>query len=89
MDDRTAGLARQDGWHAEGVAARAHYGGAGERYSIEFYAPTDTLLYWRVPDDGRTAMPVDRENVPKPLRDRIRADLTEAGIDTEIERKRI
>ncbi len=87
MDERTAGLARQEGWHAEGRAARVHYDGDGDRYGIEFYAETDSVLYWRVPGDGSTATPVARDEVPDPLRDRIRADLTEAGIDPEIEAK--
>ncbi|WP_311171202.1 DUF7538 family protein [Halobellus ordinarius] len=87
MDDRTAELDALEGWHAEGYAARVHYHGAGDRYSIEFYGPSECVLYWKVKGDGETAVPVGRETVPEPLRERIREDLDTAGIDPEIERQ--
>jgi len=81
------GLATQDGWQVEGEAARVHYSGATDRYSIEYYAPSECVLYWKVPpeDAGETAVPVGRETVPAPLRERICEDLASAGIDPEIE----
>jgi hypothetical protein len=81
------GLAAQDGWQVEGAAARVHYSGATDRYSIEYYAPSECVLYWKVPPEeaGETAVPVGRETVPTPLRERIREDLATAGIDPEIE----
>ncbi|WP_436909288.1 DUF7538 family protein [Halosimplex marinum] len=87
--DPLAGLAEREGWHVEGAAARVHYEGEGDRYGIEFYAPSDCVLYWKVPpaEGGETAVPVSRENVPPPLRERIRMDLDAAGIDPEIERR--
>ncbi|PSQ26076.1 hypothetical protein BRD03_11045 [Halobacteriales archaeon QS_9_68_17] len=85
MSDRVAALAGQRGWHSEGFAARAHYEGAGERYSVEYYAPSECVLYWKVKGDGETAVPVARDSVPGPLRDRIREDLADAGIDPEVE----
>jgi hypothetical protein len=89
MDDRTAALAALDGWQAEGYAARVHYEGAGERYSIEFYAPSDCVLYWKVKGDGETAVPVGRATVPDPLRSRIREDLADAGVDPALERREL
>jgi hypothetical protein len=85
--DPTAELDALDGWHAEGYAARVHYSGAGDRYSIEFYAPSECVLYWKVKGDGETAVPVGRETVPDPLRTRIREDLDAAGIDPDVERR--
>jgi hypothetical protein len=74
-----------EGWHVEGFAARVHYRGEGDRYSVEYYGPSDCVLYWRVDDDGETAVPVGRNSVPTPLRDRIREDLGQAGIDPAVE----
>jgi hypothetical protein len=87
MDGTTADLDALDGWHAEGYAARVHYRGADDRYSIEFYDPSECVLYWKVKGDGETAVPVGRETVPDPLRERIRNDLETAGIDPDIERQ--
>lgn len=78
-------LAKLDGWHSEGYAARVHYEGATERYSIEFYEAKPCILYWLVHQDDDVAVPVPRETVPDPLRERIRQDLAEMGIDPEIE----
>lgn len=86
MDDDIAALVRQEGWRAEGAAARVHYGGDGDRYSVEYYADSERVLYWHVPDDGGTAAPVPRTQVPDPLRERIRFDLDEAGVDPDVER---
>lgn len=85
MGERTAALAEQEGWRSEGYAARVHYEGARERYSVEYYEPADRVLYWRVAGGGERAVPVSREAVPEPLRRRIREDLSEAGVDPEIE----
>ncbi|MFW6435643.1 MAG: DUF7538 family protein [Halovenus sp.] len=81
------GLATRDGWQVEGEAARVHYSGATDRYGIEYYAPSECVLYWKVPPAaaGETAVPVGRETVPTPLRDRIREDLAAAGIDPVVE----
>lgn len=81
------GLGRQDGWHVDGRAARVHYRGDGARYSVEFYEPSNAVLYWRVPAEGETAVPVAREDVPTPLRERIREDLEAAGVDPAAERQ--
>ena len=62
-----------------------HYRGATDAYSIEFYAPSECVLYWKVKGDGETAVPVGRDTVPDPLRERIRDDLVQAGLDPEIE----
>lgn len=84
-------LAEQEGWRRDGPAARVHYRGETDQYSIEFYAPSGCLLYWKVtPDDeGETAVPVGRNTVPTPLRERIRTDLDAAGIDPAIERRSV
>lgn len=85
-------LGEQEGWQVEESAARVHYSGATDRYSIEFYAPSTCTIYWKVPPEGSekdTAVPVGRDTVPTPLRERIRADLAAAGIDPEIERRTI
>lgn len=82
-------LTTQDGWRDEGYAARVHYQGADDSYSIEFYAPSDCVLYWKVRGDGETAVPVGRGTVPDPLRERIRRDLEAAGIDPEVERRQL
>jgi hypothetical protein len=38
-----------------------------------------------VKGDGETAVPVGRDTVPDPLRDRIRQDLADSDIDPEVE----
>ena len=85
MGDRVAALDELDGWKTEGFAARVHYSGAGDRYSVEYYEPSGCVLYWKVKGDGTTAVPVGRDTVPSPLRERIRADLADAGIDPSVE----
>lgn len=91
--ESAAGLARlgeQEGWRVERLAARVHYSGATDRYSIEFYAPSACIVYWKVPPEEsshETAVPVGRNTVPTPLRERIREDLVAAGIDSDIERR--
>ncbi|MCL9812668.1 DUF7538 family protein [Natranaeroarchaeum aerophilus] len=85
MTETIDALTEQDGWQREGFAARVHYEGAGEYYSIEYYEPSDCVLYWKVKGDGETAVPVGRETVPTPLRERIRLDLDAAGIDPDVE----
>ena len=87
MAEEVRKLATQDGWRDEDYAARVHYSGGDDSYSIEFYAPRDCVLYWKVKGDGETAVPVGRNTVPEPLRERIRQDLAEAGIDPEVERR--
>ncbi|MUW15619.1 hypothetical protein GJ633_14015 [Halorubrum sp. CBA1125] len=99
MHDAIAALARQEGWRAEGAAARVHYDGGGDRFAVEFYADADRVLYWTVPDglgtegetdDGAgTAAPVPRGSIPDPLRRRIREDLDAAGVDPAIERRSV
>ena len=89
MHDAVDALAEREGWRAEGYAARVHYDGAADRYSVEYYAPSDCLLYWKVKGDGETAVPVGRESVPEPLRERIRADLAAADIAPETERRQL
>jgi len=86
MGDLTTALSQRDGWRSEGYAARVHYEGATDRYSVEFYEPTERVVYWRVRGDDE-AVPVARDSVPTPLRDRIRADLAEAGVDPTVERE--
>jgi hypothetical protein len=91
MTDADAGsdvvdaLGSRDGWRADGFAARVHYRGAGDHYSVEYYAPSDCVLYWKVKRDDDVAVPVGRETVPEPLRERVRLDLDEAGVDPAIE----
>lgn len=87
MSEEIQALATRDGWHSEGAAARVHYRGATETFSVEYYAPTGTVLYWRVEDD--LAVPVARDGVPGPLRERIRRDLDAAGVDPEVEREAV
>jgi hypothetical protein len=89
MSDPVDALSERDGWQAEACAARVHYRGADDAYSIEYYAPSDCVLYWKVKDDGESAVPIGRKNVPSPLRDRIREDLAETGIDPSVERREI
>lgn len=83
--DPIATLDDREGWHGEGYAARVHYRGEGDRYSIEYYAPSDCVLYWKVRGDGETAVPVGRDTVPGPLRERVRRDLAAAGVDPDAE----
>jgi hypothetical protein len=78
-------LVDEEGWRVEEFAARVHYQGEGDRYSVEYYGPSDCVLYWRVKGDGETAVPVGRETVPAPLRERIRQDLADAEIDPAVE----
>lgn len=82
-------LGQQEGWRVQGSAARVHYRGATDRYSIEYYAPSECTLYWKVPpeDVGETAVPVGRSTVPDPLRERVREDLAEAGIDPDVDER--
>lgn len=80
-----AELGAQEGWQVESFAARVHYRGNGDRYSIEYYAPSDCILYWRVRGDGEIAVPVDRTSVPEPLRAKIRQDLAAADIEPGVE----
>ena len=89
MDERLQGLADREGWRVEGEAARVHYRGETDRYSVEYYAPSDCVVYWKVPPDdaGDTAVPVGRDTVPTPLRERIREDLRGAGVDPDVERR--
>lgn len=87
MGEQADALGSREGWHSEGYAARVHYRGVDDRYSVEFYEPSGRVLYWAVQDGGEVAVPVGREAVPTPLRERIRADLAEAGIDPEVERR--
>lgn len=86
-DDTLDDLAAQEGWRVENRAARVHYRGAVDRYSIEYYHPSECVLYWKVPpeDVDATAVPVARSTVPEPLRERVREDLAVAGIDPEVE----
>ena len=88
-EEPLSGLAAQEGWHVEGSAARVHYSGGSDRYSIEYYAPSECTLYWKVPPDGagETAVPVGRDTVPAPLRERIREDLAAAGIDPAVDER--
>ncbi|KAB1192444.1 hypothetical protein GJR96_02910 [Haloferax sp. MBLA0076] len=85
MSEYVDALADLEGWFAEDFAARVHYRGADDAYSIEFYEPSNCVLYWKVKGDGETAVPVGRDTVPDPLRERVRQDLSEAGIDPEVE----
>ena len=88
-DDALEDLSELEGWHVDGSAARVHYRGATDRYSIEYYAPSECVLYWKVPPEeaGETAVPVGRSTVPAPLRERVCEDLAEAGIDPSVERR--
>jgi hypothetical protein len=87
--EAVAALADCEGWQAEGYAARVHYQGERDRYSVEFYAPSECVLYWKVRGDGEVAVPVGRETVPTPLRQRIRRDLAEANLDPDIEARQL
>ncbi|RDZ54466.1 hypothetical protein C5C07_02750 [Haloferax sp. Atlit-4N] len=87
MTAHVAALSELEGWRTEGFAARVHYRGADDAYSIEYYEPSDCVLYWKVKGDGEVAVPVSRDTVPDPLRERVRQDLVEAGIDPEVEKR--
>jgi len=87
MTDEIEALCELEGWTTEEFAARVHYQGDGDRYSIEYYAPSDCVLYWKVKGDGETAVPVGRDTVPDPLRARIRRDLEAAGVDPSVEER--
>lgn len=78
-------LATLEGWQADEFAARVHYRGADDHYSIEYYEPSDCIVYWKVKGDGKTAVPVGRDTVPDPLRTRICEDLSAADVNPEIE----
>jgi hypothetical protein len=84
--DPVIALAAQEAWHAEGYAARVHYSGAGRQYSIEFYGPSEAVVYWAIDESDGVAVPVPRRSVPDPLRERVRTDLEAAGIDPALER---
>ena len=47
-----------EGWHVEDVAARVHYEGEGDRFSIEYYDDAECVVYWRVTENGRAASAV-------------------------------
>ena len=83
--EAVAALADCEGWRAEDYAARVHYRGETDRYSVEFYAPSECVLYWKVRPDGDVAVPVSRKAVPTPLRERVRQDLAAADLDPDIE----
>jgi len=87
MSEQTTALSAQEGWRSEGYAARVHYEGATDSYSVEYYEPTARVVYWRVEGDGDRAVPVGRDDVPEPLRRRIREDLAAADIDPDVERR--
>ncbi|MFB6256053.1 MAG: hypothetical protein ABEH58_04880 [Haloplanus sp.] len=89
MTDAVDALADREGWRAEGFAARVHYRGEGDRYSVEYYAPSDCVLYWKVNGDREIAVPVGRGTVPDPLRERVRIDLDAAGVDPAVENRRL
>jgi len=91
IDRELAALAEREGWATEGEAARVHYEGATDRYSVEYYAASRCVLYWKVPpaETARTAVPVGRGTVPTPLRERIRADLAAAEVDPDLERESV
>lgn len=85
MGDRVEALVERDGWQADGQAARVHYDGGTDRYSIEYYELSDCVVYWKVAPDRDLAVPVGRDTVPDPLRERIRQDLAAADIDPDVE----
>ncbi|WP_066413055.1 DUF7538 family protein [Halorubrum aethiopicum] len=62
MHDEIAALVRQEGWRAEGAAARVHYDGGGDRVAIEFYAAAERVLYWTVPEGAGTGTGSGRES---------------------------
>jgi len=55
VHDSIAALVGQEGWRAEGDAARVHYDGGGDRFAVEFYADAERVLYWTVPTAGPDA----------------------------------
>jgi len=87
MSGTLENLADLEGWQIEGRAARVHYDGGSDRYSIEYYDPSECVIYWKVSPDGDIAVPVGRGTVPDPLRDRIRQDLAAADIDPAVEQR--
>lgn len=89
MSETLAALGAQEGWHVEGRAARVHYQGGTDQYSIEYYEPSDCVLYWKVDPDGDLAVPVGRNTVPTPLRQRVREDLAAADLDPDVERREL
>ncbi len=92
IESELEGLAAREGWRVEGQAARVHYEGATDRYSIEYYPASGAVLYWKVPGeatDAETAVPVGRATVPTPLRERIREDLRAAGVEPGTERQEL
>ncbi len=89
MGEQTTALGSQEGWRSEGYAARVHYAGETDHYSVEYYEPASCVLYWHVKSDGEVAVPVARDTVPDPLRTRIREDLAAAGIEPSIEKTRV
>jgi hypothetical protein len=89
MGEKVDELTRQDGWQADGDAARVHYQGGSDQYSIEYYEPSSCVLYWKVPPNDGVAVPVGRHTVPQPLRDRIRMDLDAANIDPTVESREL
>lgn len=89
MGEETTALGSLKGWRSEGYAARIHYEGATDSYSVEYYEATGAVLYWRVEREGDRAVPVARDAVPDPLRRRIREDLAEAGVDPDAEREHV
>ena len=85
MGEQADSLGELEGWQADDYAARVHYRGADDYYSIEFYEPSNCIVYWKVKGDGAIAVPVGRNTVPDPLRAKICQDLADAGIDPELE----
>lgn len=85
MGERVEALARLEGWRGDDYAARVHYRGADDYYSIEYYEPSDCVVYWKIKGDGAVAVPVGRRTVPAPLRERVRQDLSDADVDPEVE----
>ena len=79
-------LEAREGWRVHDVAARVHYRGDGDRFSVEYYDESECVVYWRVLAGRDTAVPVPRDDVPAPLRIRVRDDLEAAGIDPAVER---
>ena len=76
MHDEIAALVRQEGWRAEGAAARVHYDGGGDRVAIEFYADAERVLYWTVPEGAGARSGRESENGGAT------ADAGTAGTDT-------
>lgn len=87
MGETVDALADREGWRAEERAARVHYRGGTDQYSIEYYEPSECVVYWKVAPDRELAVPVGRDTVPDPLRERVRADLEAAGADPDVERR--